>query len=252
MPTPSNDAFRRTGRSVAYTEALRRNRDTVAAGIADGGRELTWVELAADVYGDTTDDGATPQVWSVDADDYIAATDGDGDTITATVRDTTGLLFGAKGDWVLCRSSRQSDDPQTILELVWAAELIVANTTGDVAASDPSFDVTTPGGSTLDDVDNWAGWSAASGQQLFIAPDGDGGWTWVSGPWGAGQSCVMQATLTADCDPGSSTAAFESAYPVDGKPAPSTPPTTAENTGWLGKSGAVLTIGYRNSDSGGT
>ena len=170
MPTPSNDAFRRTGRSVAYTEALRRNRDTVAAGIADGGRELTWVELAADVYGDTTDDGATPQVWSVDADDYIAATDGDGDTITATVRDTTGLLFGAKGDWVLCASSRQSDDPQTILELVWAAELIVANTTGDVAASDPSFDVTTPGGSTLDDVDNWAGWCGRLRATAFHRP----------------------------------------------------------------------------------
>ena len=105
MPIPTENAFRRTGRAVEFFESLRRNRDTVAPTLHEGLRELQWVKLGGDVYGTVTASG-TIETWSVSANGYNAS------SFTVTVRDTTTLLFGASGNWVLCRPSVQSGSPR--------------------------------------------------------------------------------------------------------------------------------------------
>lgn len=174
MPIPTENAFRRTGRAVEFFESLRRNRDTVAPTLHEGLRELQWVKLGGDVYGTVTASG-TIETWSVSANGYNAS------SFTVTVRDTTKLLFGASGNWVLCRPSVQSGSPARIMDLVWAADNFMASTTGGVYSTSSTFTATTPGGSTIT-VTNWCGWQAdTGGRECMVCPDGQGGFRFVQG-----------------------------------------------------------------------
>ncbi len=130
--------------------------------------------------------------------------------------------------------------------------------------SDEGDDATTPDDEYVWDLNYVPGSSSGSsgsssgsgnpsvGSLVYCSFDESAGvWVIISGGGGggtdSGTSTIMQATLTADCDPTSGTASFSGAYPVDGKSPPMTLPTSAYNTGWLGKSGAILTIGLSNS-----
>jgi hypothetical protein len=162
---------------VDYTETLRRNRDVVAPPLLQSSRDLQWVKLNGDVYGGTTATGDLVN-WSASAGSYSTTSN------SVTVKDTTGKLFGASGQEVLCRVTYQRSSPYSYYELVWANPFIMATTTSVVSGS--TFTVNTSGGSALT-VSNWCGWStvATSGVLCMIGCDGNGGFGFVQGTCGS-------------------------------------------------------------------